>query len=72
MVGSMTPKQFEVATSGLALREATRIALRHILVNGRTWKSASELAGCTQSGISKALLRLHKHRPSGTCPLCGR
>lgn len=44
--------------SGLHVRDKMMLALRLLLVDGQTWRSAAEQSGVTQSGILRSLRRI--------------
>lgn len=47
--------------AGLHIRDKTMKALRLLLVDGCTWRSAAEQAGVTESGILRSLRRIVGH-----------
>lgn len=59
----------DAALRGLGMMPKIRQALLAILYEGRTWAEAAAAAGCTESGIAKAMRRLRSGRRC--CPLCG-
>ena len=61
-----TEQELVSMASGLRIRNQMMQALRLLLVDGATWRHASEQAGVSESGILRALRRLASHAQSRT------